>query len=74
MEIYVGNDDGHVYALKGPEPEILAADVFNDIQAAQSEDDKDTVETQDGYIIIDGIKMPVNMKNGHVLRVSLPGL
>jgi hypothetical protein len=48
--------------------------VFNDAQAAQSEEDKDTVEIQDGYIIIDGIRMPVNMKNGHVLRVRLPGL
>ncbi len=32
------------------------------------------VTTEDGYIIIDGFKMPVNAQNGHLLRKGLlPG-
>jgi outer membrane protein assembly factor BamB len=65
-EIYVGNDNGYVYALKGLDPEKLPSEVMNDAQSAQAEEEKDTLETGDGYIMIDGIKMPINAKNCHV--------
>ncbi len=65
-EIYVGNDNGYVYALKGPEPEKLPSELLNDAQSPPEEEDKETLETGDGSIMIDGIKMPINAQNCHV--------
>lgn len=68
-EVYVGNDDGFLYALKGCTPPETPSEVLSSNAAAETgEEDKPTIEEENGFITIDGVKLPCNTMN-YILRI-----
>jgi outer membrane protein assembly factor BamB len=72
-EIYVGNDDGNLYALRGKMPEQDPSVIAAEESGKAPVDTTPAVEEQDGFIVVGGMKLPINSEEGsRAMRLLKP--